>query len=42
MARKDGRVTDQHIQVELTDDELAAVIGGTEGPGGPTDGTSAR
>jgi len=24
---------------ELTDAELARVVGGTEGPGGPTDGT---
>ena len=27
---------------KLTDDELDQVVGGTDGPGNPTDGTSAR
>ena len=27
---------------QLTDDDLDRVVGGTEGPGNPTDGTSIR
>ena len=27
---------------KLTDDDLDQVVGGTDGPGNPTDGTSAR
>ena len=34
--------TDQERNDLLTDDELDHVVGGSEGPGNPTDGTSNR
>ena len=34
--------TEQVLSDTLADDELAVVVGGTEGPGGLTDGTGAR
>lgn len=40
LARVCGGV--QKVREALTDAELAQVAGGTDGPGGPTDGTSAR
>jgi bacteriocin-like protein len=34
--------TKQACSEALTENELAQVVGGTEGPGSPTDGTGAR
>ena len=40
LARVCGGV--QKVREALTDAELAQVVGGSDGPGNPTDGTGAR